>query len=213
VYYSKIRIMQQLLPLLKAAMSLARVVVVGGGGYEGPIDTSDLAAMRLPITKVRGHLASMLTLSIEHLAAEAPTVGFMHDFPGAVQTQLLDDLGGALVVLSVAVKTWTWLGTSLGLRGFVPIKDSGERHVFLATSEAFKAKEGTGKGVPLIEGVLVQRGTDGVIGSGTYSVNLDCESVPVKVDKLLDGFRTSGVSQQVWEYTTGEFDRITSVAV
>jgi hypothetical protein len=123
-----------------------------------------------------------------------------------VQTPLLDDLKGALVVLSIAMKTWTWFGTSIGLKGFVPIKDSGERHVFLATSETFKAKEGTGQGVALIEEVLVQRGTDGVIGSGIYSINLDCESVPVKVDKLLDGFRTSGVSQQVWEHTTGEFN-------
>jgi hypothetical protein len=41
-----------------------------------------------------GYLSSMMTLSLEVLAERASTGSFVHNFPGSIQTGLLDDAEG-----------------------------------------------------------------------------------------------------------------------
>ncbi|KAJ4286909.1 hypothetical protein N0V88_007854 [Collariella sp. IMI 366227] len=74
-YYSRIRLIANLLPLLQKATSLRRVVTVFGGTKEGPITTDDLPGRGLAALPLRGHTASMMTLALESLALEAPDVG------------------------------------------------------------------------------------------------------------------------------------------
>ena len=66
-YYSRIRFIEQLLPLLKAANSLSRVVDIVAGGFEGNVDSSDFPSKNMSVLKLRQHLATMHTLALESL--------------------------------------------------------------------------------------------------------------------------------------------------
>ena len=142
---------------------------------------------------LRGHLCSLVTLGLEAVARTAPTVSFVHDYPGTVKTRFLDYL------------------TEEQRSGlvFVPIEECGERHLFLATSRRFPAKEGGSDGVKLGEGDEAALGTAGERGSGMYSVGSDCESASAEVRELLAGLRENGMVDEVWRHTEKEFKRIT----
>ena len=53
---------------------------------------------------------------------------------------------------------------------FVPVDESGERHLYLATSARFPALKGGSDGVQLGDGDEIALGTTGEVGSGMYSV-------------------------------------------
>lgn len=57
--------------------------------------------------------------------------------------------------------------------------------------------------------VAVARGTNGEIGSGVYSVDLEGESSGPKVQDLLARFREEGLVERFWKHTEEEFRRIT----
>lgn len=211
-YYTRIRIAQNFLPNLVAASqegSLARVVDVAGGTKEGEVDVDDLAAMRLPFSRIRGHLTSMHTLSLETLAEQAPSVSFVHDFPGSVATPLADDVPGAVgYLIRAAGFVMKYL---LGRWVCVPIDECGERHVFLGTSAKFAPKQGTATGVPLLADMEVGRGSDGAAGSGVYAVDWDCDSRD-KPEQVLKGLRKKGVSEVIWKHNMEQFERISTEA-
>jgi hypothetical protein len=96
---------------------------------------------------------------------------------------------------------------------YIPNQESGERHLFLATSARYPARTGgnTVPGVPLAGGVAVARGTDGKSGSGVYSVDWDGESAGPKVEELLAKFRKEGMVEKVWKHTEEEYKRITGL--
>ncbi len=85
--------------------------------------------------------------------------------------------------------------------------------MFFATSSRFPggpgAEQAATAGVPVPEGITVARGTDGKSGSGVYSINIDAESAPPKVEALLAKLRKDGVRQELWSHIEGEFKRIT----
>jgi hypothetical protein len=86
--YCRVRMAQNFLPLLTTAAPFARVVTVIKAGTEGEVDVSDLPAVKLPLRHIRGHISSMVTLTLEEVAKGAPTVSFVHVDPGAVRTAL-----------------------------------------------------------------------------------------------------------------------------
>jgi hypothetical protein len=186
--------------------SLARVIDVAGGTKEGEVNTSDLAARTIPFHRIRPHLASMHTLAWEALAQQAPTVSFVHEFPGAVYTPLYTNTSGFLPrVFSSAVKVaYALLGRWL----FIPIEESGERHLFLATSGRYKPREGKATGVPLTNERDHMTGSDGVVGSGVYSVDWSGEGSTKGTEIALKHLRQKGVHELVWSHFTTEFDRI-----
>lgn len=191
-YYSRIRFITNLLPLLQGASTLRRVVNVGGGGGEGPIDTSDFPAVNLSFSAIRGHLISLVTLGLEAIWKTAPTVTFIHNYPGSVPTPLLKSRMSEEQISKMEI---------------MPVEESGDRHVFMATSAKFPEKNG-GSGVSL-EDCDVAIGTDGEVGSGMYSVGMDCESTFPEVRELLAGLRGKGVVEEVRSHTIAEFERIT----
>lgn len=91
----------------------------------------------------------------------------------------------------------------------VPIEESGERHLYLATSANFAPLRGESVGVRLEDEVGVAVGTTGEIGSGVYSVGWDCDSASPAVREMLAGLRGKGMVEEVWRHTEGEFERIT----
>ncbi|TQS33919.1 hypothetical protein Golomagni_05721, partial [Golovinomyces magnicellulatus] len=67
-YYSRVRFMTNLIGLLQKSTSLSRVLTVGGGSKEGPVDTDDFPALHVPFAGIRDHLTSMITLALETVA-------------------------------------------------------------------------------------------------------------------------------------------------
>jgi len=101
--------------------------------------------------------------------------------------------------MGVVMRMYFWLA---GRWICVPLKECGERHLWLATSGRFP-----GRGEA--EGKDGARGSDGVVGSGVYSVGWDGESAGDKVVELLAKYREEGMVERVWEHAEGEFKRIT----
>lgn len=205
-YYGRNRFILNLLPQLQQAKDLRRVVTVYTATKEGPIDATDFQGWSIPIYKARGHAGSMTTLSLEALSKKAPTISFIHSFPGMVDTNLIRGGEGTIVAaLGVVTKL---------LRPFrdnTTTKQCGERGVFLSTSAKFPpaAGEDVASGVPLESGTEVARGTDGQIGSGVYSIDEYGESAGPKVEELLVGLRKEGLVEKVWKDSEEQFVRIT----
>ena len=204
VYYSRLRFITNLLPLIQRAPSLRRIVTVGGGTLEGPIDPTDFPALRVPLLKIRGHLTTLITLGLEAIARAAPEVSFAHDYPGTVNTPLMTHAKGLHGVL---VRTYIGL---FGRWVCVPTEESGERHLYLATSSKFQPASGQNAGIQLGDGVEVAVGTTGEVSSGVYSVGWDCESASPAVHELLAGLREKGMVDEIWRHTEGEYKRVSA---
>lgn len=200
--------MVNLLPLLRQATGLRRVVTVFTAGKEGNVDTTDYQARNIPFLAVRGHVSSMNTLSLEAIAKMAPEVSFVHDFPGSVKGGLLRGLKGILPIIVTGV--YAIIGPFI----YMPSEECGDRQVYFATSARYgplKKTEEVASGVPLSDGVLPAIGTNGEIGSGVYSLHYDGEISGPKVVELLAKLRTEGIVEQLWRHTEDEFKRITGV--
>lgn len=200
---------ENLLPLLKSSTSLARVINIAGGTKEGPIYLDDIQGLNVSLPKIRGHLTSIITLIQEHFAAEAPTVSFIHAFPGAVKTPLFDHVPGffggllrTIMKLSMLVLgSWLWIEP----------KECGERSVFFSTSGAFPSREATkAASVELVEGLDVKKGVDGEVGSGSYSVDYDGTELAQKTQTMLADYHKKGATDTIWDHLQSEFARITN---
>lgn len=210
-YYSRARFILKLLPLLEAASTIRRVVSVYFGTKEGPVNLNDIQGWNVKtaneIVKNRGHSSSMITLIHEHFAKQAPTVSFIHDFPGSVKSGIARGTTGMLSVVLAVMKL-------LGPLVHIPTLESGERHLFFATSARYPAKEAVKeKAVPRGEGVQVAMGTNGVEGSGVYSADQVNESAGPEVVELLERLKKEGLEERVWVAIEDEFDRITAHTV
>ena len=130
--YSRIRFIVNLLPLLRQATSLRRVVTAFAAGKEGPVSVDDFPGLKVSVLSARGHAASLVTLSLEALAKKAPDVTFIHDFPGPVKSNFLRGRQGAVVAVMNGV-----FKVMSPLMNFNSIEECGERHLFLATSARY----------------------------------------------------------------------------
>jgi hypothetical protein len=177
------------------------------GGKEGAIHPEDFQSRKLSLLAGRGHLVSMTDLALEALAQRAPEVSFIHDYPGAVKTGLGKDVNSILVpILGALMFLFGWLFC-------IPIQESGERHLFLATSAKYPSlvADKPVSVVPVPSDVKIAVGTNGESGSGVYSVGWDGEGTAAKVVGILAELRRQGMGTQVWTHTVGEFKRITGI--
>lgn len=161
------------------------------------------------------HNSSLVTLSHSHLVTIAPDVTFVHTFPGSVKSGIGRDAAGLFKILKSIFGVF---GPLLD----VPNLETGERHLYIATSASYRCKQqhskevnlgSNGDGVPLFaeDGVTekVARGTDGQEGTGAYSLNWNGESAGSKVENLIAKYKEEGIVDQVWKHVEGEFERIT----
>lgn len=207
-YYARIRFIMNLLPLLQNGTGLRRVVTVLAGTKEGTIDANNLQGRGSSMLALQGQFSSMITFALEAIAKKAPNVSFVHTFPGFVKTNLGNDLKGPVVTVLKIV--FAVLFPLIGPFIATPLKETGERQLFFATSSRFPAPtDSTASGTPLPDGVTVARGTNGVSGSGVYSVSKDGETASQKVEQLLRNLRNDGIPEKVWSDVEGEFVRIT----
>ncbi|CAG8934956.1 unnamed protein product [Penicillium salamii] len=205
-YYARIRFIANLLPLLRKSR-LRRVISVLAGGHEGNIDTSDFQGRNMSMFKLRGHLVSMTDMALEALAEQAPEVSFVNDYPGTVKTGIGRDPNTFLLwfVNFVLLIIGRWV--------YIPNRESGERHLFFATSAKYPPRAGVSTGASLVGDVGVAEGIDGRVGSGVYSIHWDGEHAGPKVVGLLAGLRAQGMAERIWQHTVAEFRRITGLDV
>jgi NAD(P)-dependent dehydrogenase (short-subunit alcohol dehydrogenase family) len=209
--HSRLRFIQHFLPLLLSTPlpSLRRVVSVFTGTKEGtiiltPSGTPDFKGSNISFSAARGHGASLVTLTLERLASENPTVSFIHDFPGPVRSGIARGTKGFVMgAMKVAFAV-------LGPLVYIPEEECGERHVYLATNERYAPRDYKGAlGVQTGEGVQTARGIYGAKGGGMYSIDEKGEGAGEAAEKLVAGYMGSGMREMVWEEVEADFVRIT----
>ena len=192
-----------LLPLVQRAASLRRVVSVGAATLEGAIDLANITGEGFPLHQWRDQGAAIHTLLLEHVARQAPDVSFVHDVPGVVRSKITRDAEGFGMRLLIAVTD------VLGPLIRTPVEETGERHLFLATSALFPpAKDAAHAGLSFEGRPEAARGTDGKLGSGVYSVDNKGESASPRVEEILATHRKDGTADKVWEIVSGDFKKI-----
>lgn len=207
-YYARTRFVVNLLPQLRRAAALRRVVTVLAGGKEGPVSADDFPANHVGVLSFRGHATSLLTLSLQAAARTAPEVSFVHVYPGFVATNMSRELTG------VAVAAARVLFRPVMALLQIPIVEVGERHAYLATSARFPPRDRGGAdvaaadGVPLGEGMGVAVGADGAPGGGVYSVDYEAEGTSAGTQEVLGRLAEDGTAEKAWKHTEEEFVRI-----
>jgi NAD(P)-dependent dehydrogenase (short-subunit alcohol dehydrogenase family) len=208
-YYARMRFVTNLLPLLNAAANntsinangtLSRVVSVLDphtsvrAGGSGTLNFSDLSLKETFSLKSCGaHATLMGNFFLEGMAHQHTHTTFIHAYPSGVSTGLMRELPAGRVLSAVLTPL---------LRPFmVPIQESGERHLFAATSGKFPPKaqgKGTEKNVAV--------GSDGTIASGCYWVSWDGEVFPA--NRKLDKTREENAVEKVMRHTEEVFSRV-----
>lgn len=192
--HARNRFMSNLLPLMRNATSLRRVVSVFIGGLEGQIKMDDFQGWNMKLMANRDHAASITTLSLESHHKAYPEVSFIHNFPGVIRGGIARGINNPLTtVMSAVLKIFGGLI-------FMPTEEAGERHVFLATSARYSAgKDDAAPGVPLSDGIVPARGTNGEISGGVYSLDASGESASPAVEQCLAGLRKDGMVERVMD--------------
>ncbi|KAL2862241.1 uncharacterized protein BJX67DRAFT_310802 [Aspergillus lucknowensis] len=203
-YYARMRFVANLLPLLTAAAQdttlgssrLSRVVSVFDPragvriGGTGKLDYSDLSLKHtFTLGKCGAHASIMGNFFLEGMAQKHPLTSFLHAYPSGVNTGLLRDSPVTSAVFSVLLKPF-----------MVPIEESGERHLFAATSGRFPSKA-EGEGIQ--KNVDVAIGSDGTKGNGSYWVSWDGEVF--SPNRKLERVRAEGAVDKVAQHTEEVF--------
>jgi NAD(P)-dependent dehydrogenase (short-subunit alcohol dehydrogenase family) len=178
-YYSRLRAVQQLLPLRKNAPS-PRIVSVLGGGIEPPINEHDLdlrEAANWSVWNATWHTATMGTLALEWLTHENPRLSIVHWLPGPVATPGL-----------AKAKKY-----GMSPPNQMSVDEAGARALFLATNDRY-AVQGGGL-VPVPEGLSEAKKS----GGGIFLINPQCESTDN--ERRLSDMRRRGVDEKVWNFT------------
>ncbi|KAF2651671.1 NAD(P)-binding protein [Lophiostoma macrostomum CBS 122681] len=195
-YYSRMRFLLTLRPLLLKAPA-PRVINVLGAGTEGELWPEDWTLKEhYSIGNAAGAAGSMTTLFFEEFAKQQGNekIAIGYTFPGIV--------GGTGLTLEGL--PW-WLSPILGwvisplmkLFGY-SIEEAGERALFAGTSEQFVSKSQGGE--------AAAKGSDGTVGSSVYLVHSDSSVIPG--NKALTGLREKKLGKQVWEHTLEVFEKV-----
>jgi NAD(P)-dependent dehydrogenase (short-subunit alcohol dehydrogenase family) len=199
-YYTRMRFINQLQPLLDTAAStksLSRVVSVLDPqvGLRMMPNFSDLSLKTsFSLKNCASHASSMTNLIFSRLASQHPGTSYIHAYPGFVETGAGRDAWGAFEPLA---KPLLWL---IKVTMEVKPAESGERHLFAATSRPYAPKLSS-------EGVQdAVTGSDTVKGSGSYLLNWngDVLADTSKAKKLRD----DGGEKKVWDHVEEVFKKV-----
>jgi NAD(P)-dependent dehydrogenase (short-subunit alcohol dehydrogenase family) len=199
LYYSRMRFIERLIPLLQASTLPAHVISVFGPQRDETLHLDDLS-LRDPkhygFSSMGSHAAYFKTFYFEHLAAKYPTVAFIHYYPSLVITPAFKGKGTNAWFKVL----WTFIGPFAAL-GALDQEECAQRVLFLA-SNRFPARDEKATGEKL-DGVEVAESSDGVRGGGAYRVNWNGEIIPVK--KNYEQLRGNGWGEKVVAHTQEVF--------
>jgi len=186
-YYERARFMYHLLPLLSKAPS-PRVVSILAAGQEGKMNMEDLELRdHYSMINEAVHTATMMGLSMNHLAKSYPTVSFVYKYPGWVDTELVSrTLGSATGIWKGLGLLGSWVIVPLSRLFSMSFEEAGERGLFIATD-----------------------GRYGVSEADNY-YRLDPVDDPVKPNPTFEEMRNEGTDVVVWKHSLEVFDRITA---
>jgi hypothetical protein len=203
LYYSRMRFISRLLPLLLASElhTGAHVISIYAGGLENkgklfPDDLSLDEADHYGFANCRTHCIAMKTMYFEHLANSYPgKLSLVHLYPGLVVHAGFDDPNFPLWFRII----WRLVRPLAKLFSISP-RDIGQRVLYLGTAR-FPAK-----GVKPQDNIRVVDATDGIKGGGAYSVNQASETC--NTAKFYSGLRRQGFQASVVQHTKDVFDSI-----
>jgi NAD(P)-dependent dehydrogenase (short-subunit alcohol dehydrogenase family) len=193
-YYARWRFAQNLqsqLTAASAAGTLSRIVSVLDPRVASGLVLDDLSLKtHFSLANCAAHACAFNDFMVEEMAKKHPETAFVHASPGAVNTGLAKEFG-PVVRFGIAVLT------PLMKPFMVPLPESGERHLYASTSQAYAAKSKAGEDAVL--------GSDGVKGSGAYWVSWNGERLD---SERLKGYREQGLGKSVWAHTVDVFTKI-----
>ncbi|ETN46723.1 uncharacterized protein HMPREF1541_00912 [Cyphellophora europaea CBS 101466] len=200
-YYSRMRFLVSLAPLLRKSPS-PRVVSVLAAGMEGKLFPDDLLLEKnFSAMNAAAAATTMTTLFLEEFSKQEGNDRLVccHLYPGWVGDTGMRVGNGFSAWLRVVLE-WVvapmmrWVGYTS--------EEAGERVVFAATNGRFRRlKEGVSG-----EGTMVQKGVDGRIGGGVYLVQ-DNSSAKTQNEALRQA-REDGMAKRVFDHTMAQFDEI-----
>lgn len=208
-YYARMRFISNLLPSLTAAAQdssvaanarLSRVVsvldpmVAVRAGASGTLNYSDLSLKdTFSLQTCGAHASLMGNFFLESMAQRHPLTSFVHAYPSGVATGALREIPGGRMLTPVL---------KVLLRPFmVPIEESGERHLYAATSGRYPS-QAEGKGM---QGDVAV-GSDGTKGSGGYWLNWNGGVFPE--NRKLDKIRSEDAGEKVVQHTDEVFRQV-----
>ncbi|TVY91062.1 Oxidoreductase, partial [Lachnellula willkommii] len=209
-FYSRMRFIQNLRPLLKTATTTAphfsrTLSVLSAGHGEGKLDFNDLELKNnYSGTRCATHTITMNSIMVEEFAARDQGTTFAHSYPSVVNTGIAREL-------PVWARASLTLFKPLLLPFMVSVEETGARQLFIATSGLYPPAKPAGdlaSGVPAPKGLETMNGADGQVGSGGYLVNWNDD---IARSKILKEYRDKGVGKTVWEHTMGIFERVEKV--
>lgn len=200
VYYSRIRFIMQLMPLLTASPLPGHVISIYAGGFEDGTKPGELPIGCPPpatygVTGVRKHTCFMKNFLFEELAQKnAGHLSLSHIYPGLVD-------GPALY--SPDMPTWfriLWrVLKPLASLYMTSEDDCGLVMLYLLTSR-YPAKGTLEKGGKnLVGGVEVAMSTNAELGGGSYALGQrgDVQTKGKSYEKV----RQEGMGKKVWDHT------------
>ena len=209
-YYSRMRFIIKLLPLLLASQMPAHVVSVYAAGLESNLFPEDLSLRHIEhqgYSNLRSHVIYMKTLFMEYLAEQhRGKLALSHIYPSLVETNALYDENLPKWFKFI----WRWLVAPFKQWLTVPPDECGARIVLLATPRYPPRQTGTTGNVEaattIEDGVEIAMGSDGVRGSGAYALNWNGE--PKEIKKAYEKFRRDEMTEKVWLHTMRAFEEI-----
>ena len=203
VYYSRIRFILQLMPLLEASNTPdgAHIVSIDAAGMAGNLFRDDLSLLdpsHYSYINVKSHASYMTTMAFEQLAAQHARLAFVYMYPGAVFGPAHRDPSlpwwfKALMGIAEPLLRYTFA---------TPPEESGSRTLFLATPAFASTRSGHDKSG-------LAKGTNGSSGSGSYAVGSRCDLIAQKSDTTLyPKLRDEGFAEEVWMHTMEAFHHI-----
>ncbi|KAE8447392.1 hypothetical protein EG329_010806 [Mollisiaceae sp. DMI_Dod_QoI] len=208
-YYTRLRFVYDLMPLLLESPN-PRVVSILAGGQETAIDINDLEVRNdFSFMKAAKNGTTQTTLAFEELAKSYPSISFIHKYPGFVNTGVIARLlATAPGIFYYPATLASWLVLPIVNLFSTTVDEAGERGLFLVTSARYPpAKPKTEfvgvqvQGVPVAESSVVKDGH----GNGVYRLNANDESADES--PVLPGYRLDEVGKTVWEETQAAWDR------
>ncbi|KAI3331806.1 hypothetical protein HD806DRAFT_478368 [Xylariaceae sp. AK1471] len=186
-YFSRMRLLFNLLPLLNQSPR-PRVLSVLNGGMEKRVVENDMGLEKSwTVGNLVNHTTLFTSLTFDGVAAQNPELTLIHNAPGLVES---DNLRRIRLPADAPFMRRVWVSVAKFLisviRYFIgmPPKEAGERQTYHLTSDTY--------------------------GPGSFRVNKSSEIVPSN-DALMT-YRESGWINKIWEFTVAAWDKaLTSV--
>ncbi|KAI1103225.1 NAD(P)-binding protein [Jackrogersella minutella] len=207
-YYSRMRFVDRLLPLLTASPDCGHVVSVLNAGVQASVVFDDLALKnpRNQGMQTRfAHWIGLTNIFMEELARRnSGRLSMIHWHPGYVSTGIASASNFPWylkVLLTYIVNPLCWCL-------WIPYEEVGQRILFMASPTTFPARESKSIDATTrnVKGSETAVGIDGEIGSGAYLV--DKKDGSLGKEKKYDELRANGSADKIYQHTMAVFAEI-----